>query len=146
MIAPARTPETRTVLVQWLSEKLRTTADELVGTCPFEIIGVLRNDYLMGAVLYNNYRYGRIEMACGGEPGWLTRPVLRDVFAYPFNQLGCTAVMTTVVRGNKTVREFNKKLGFREMCILPGASKADELALYCMTRKDCRWLPKPQLH
>jgi L-amino acid N-acyltransferase YncA len=101
----------------------------------------------MGVVLYNNYRGAQIEMACAGMPGWLTRETLAELFAYPFIQLGCWTVLTGVKRANAKAREFNRKLGFRELCAIPQApQKTGDTILYCMTRDQCRWLKGERLH
>jgi RimJ/RimL family protein N-acetyltransferase len=136
------------VLVTWLAGKIGTTPDGLVGDTPFNIMGVLRADgALMGAVMFNHWRGGRIEIAGAGEPGWISRADMRAVFAYPFEQLHCWTILSYVNRHNTVSRDFTKRLGFVERCVIPcGPTKARDMVLYSMTRPECRWLPPVRLH
>lgn len=141
MIERASTPEARATLVAYLASKMGTTPFDLVGHMPFEVVATMRNGKATGAVLYYNYRGPSIEMACAGEPGWLTRETIRDAFLYPFVQLGCWTVLTQVARSNTTARKFNQKLGFIELGVIEsGPSKSDDVIVYKMTRDRCVWI------
>jgi RimJ/RimL family protein N-acetyltransferase len=141
MIVPMRTAEEKQLLAQYLAFKMGCTAQELVGAVPFEIVAVARDGYPVGAVLYINYRQVSIEMACAGEPGWLTRANLRDLFRYPFVQLGCYTVITTVKRSNTVARKFNEKLGFTTLGVIEsGLGRGEDIIVNTMTRPQCKWL------
>lgn len=140
MIESAATPEARATLVAYLASKLGVSPQALVGSMPFEIVAVKVGDKPLGAVLYTNMRDHSIEMSCAGEPGWLTRSNLRDLFAYPFKQLGMFTVLTMVTRHNKVARAFNEKLGFTELCVIPCGDKSLDTILYGMTRNQCSWI------
>lgn len=141
MIEAARTPEARAMLVAYLASKIGTTPDNLVGHMPFEIVATVRDGKPTGAVMYINYRGPSIEMACAGEPGWLTRAHLRELFSYPFIRLGCWTVLSMVRRGNAQARAFNQKLGFQELGVIEsGPSKSDDVIIHKMTRDRCVWL------
>lgn len=141
MIVPATTSEQRLSLVAYMASKMGISPETLVGQTPFEALSVTRQRKPVGAVLYNNFRTHSIEMACAGEPGWLTGHDLRAIFSYPFTQLGCWTVLTAVPRRNATARAFNRKLGFRELCVLPVSDeKQADTILYAMTRPECRWI------
>lgn len=141
MILPARTPDDKIALLAYLANKIGTAPTALVAQMPFEICGVTIKGKPAGAVLYINYRHNSIEMACAGEGGWLTRGHLRDLFRYPFLQLKCWTVLTMVERGNAKAREFNRKLGFTEKCVLEnGHHKLKDVILHSMTRDQCRWI------
>lgn len=148
MIVPARTPDEKNTLVSWLAGKIGTSADDLVGDVPYQVLGVLRTDgALMGAVMFNHYRGARVEVSCAGEPGWVTRGDMRLLFDYPFRQLGCWSLLSMVARNNKPVREMIGRLGFRELCVIPGGRHPSQSAvLYCMTRPECRWIQPERLH
>lgn len=140
MIEPARTFDERATLVAYLASKMGTSPEGLVGQMPFEIVAVRRDGKPMGAVMYINYRQTSIEMACAGEPGWLTRGNLRDLFAYPFLQLKVWTALTLVARSNRIARAFNTKLGFVELCTIPSGRKESDTILYGMTRNQCSWI------
>lgn len=60
-------------------------------------IGVAHDDRLVAGVIYHNWcpEHCVIEMsAAATDRRWLTRPVLRRIFEYPFDELGCGVVMT----------------------------------------------------
>jgi hypothetical protein len=140
-IVPMRTPEEKFMLAGYLASKMGITARELVGAVPYEIVAVAKAGFPVGAVLYINYRHNSIEMACAGEPGWLTRANLRDLFRYPFVQLGCFTVITTVKRSNVVARKFNDKLGFTTLGVIEsGLGRNEDTIVNTMTRPQCKWL------
>lgn len=64
---------------------------------PYVTMGVFRGRELIAVILYNNYQpeAGVIEFhGAGTTPRWLSRPVLKAMFEYPFEQLGCQMVVT----------------------------------------------------
>ncbi len=140
MIVPARTQEDRATLVAYLASKIGTSPADLVGQMPFEVVATTRAGKPVGAVLYINYRGSSVEMACAGEDGWLTPGHLRGLFGFPFQQMGVWTVLTMVKRTNKTAREFNRRLGFTELCVIPGETKDEDAFLHSMTRPQCRWI------
>lgn len=148
MMVPGQTPEAKRFLVGWLAAKLATSPDALTGETPFHIMGVVRPDgALMGAVMFSHFRPPCIEIAGAGEPGWVSRADLRAVFEHPFERLRCWTILSHVGRNNAVSRDFTKRLGFVERCVIPcGPSKAHDLVLYSMTRPECPWLPKMRLH
>jgi hypothetical protein len=133
-------PTVRVALVEYLASALDMSPKSLVGDMPYEIAAVKRNGKVMGAVLYTNWRENSIEMSCAGEPGWLTRASIRDLFAYPFFQLDVETVLSLVSRHRKAARQFNKKLGFKELCVIPARKRRDDTFLYGMTRSQCAWI------
>jgi hypothetical protein len=140
-VSPARTINDRGSLVAYVASKLGTTPQALVGAMPFEVVAVQVGGKTLGAVIYINYRGSTIEMAAAGETGWLTRSNIRDLFAYPFKQLGCWTVLSIVARRNAKAREFNKQLGFTELGVVAnGPSKDDDSIVHTMTKPQCKWI------
>jgi hypothetical protein len=141
MIVPAQTIEEKVVLVAYLASKIGTTPQALVGQMPFEAGKVVRNGKPMGAVLYTNYRQHSIEFSAAGEPGWMTRATIRQMFSYPFEQLGVYTLLALIKRSNSTARTISRGLGFGELCVIPaGDFKADDIILYGMARDKCPWI------
>ena len=69
----------------------------------------------LGAAIYQNYYpdTGVIEMSAASvSPRWLTRPFLREMFGYPFNQLGCQAVVLRCDVDNTRLDRILKAYGF----------------------------------
>lgn len=142
MIFRAETNEDKARLVFWLADKLRETPADLVGQMPFEIAAVVKGGAIRGVVLYINYRGASIEMACGGETGWLTRKALKAFFAYPFVQLKCRRVTGIVHRKNKRARDLNERLGFRLEGVCKHGFETGDAIIYGMTRAECRWIER----
>lgn len=141
MIIPARSPEERVLVVRYVALKVGTDPDSLVGPYPFEALGAVRDGWLIGGVLYNNWRGASIETHWAGEPGWMTRAHLRCLFAYPFLQLKCRRVTGIIRRRNKTARKIAEKLGFRlEGVARQGYEDGEDAMIYGMLKTDCRWL------
>jgi hypothetical protein len=141
MIVPMKTPEEKNLLAGYLAHKMGISVPELVGTIPYEIVAVAKKGYPVGAVMFTNFRQMSIEMAAAGEPGWLTRATLRDLFRYPFVQLRCYTVITTVKRSNTVARKFNEKLGFITLGVIEsGRGKGEDVIINTMTRPQCQWL------
>lgn len=60
------------------------------------LLSVAPSGDLVGAAIFQNYNAdaGTIEIsAAASSPRWLSRRVLREMFSYPFDQLGCQAVV-----------------------------------------------------
>lgn len=146
MIVPAQTSDERIALVAYMASKMGSTPEAIVGQAPFEVVAVVNQGKPCGAVLYTNYRESFIEMACAGEPGWLTKANLRSLFYYPFVQLGCYTVITTFKRRHPTSRKFNEKLGFVTLGVIEsGISRGEDTILNTMTRPQCRWLEQSEI-
>jgi RimJ/RimL family protein N-acetyltransferase len=70
----------------------------------------------------------------------VTRRILKEVFSYPFKQLGLRRVTGLVPASNVPALAFDLRLGFRhEGRKLHGAGDEDEIVLG-MTRESCRWI------
>lgn len=100
------------------------------------IMAVIEGDALQGAAIFHNYDKdaGVIEVSAAAEtPRWLTRRVLKDMFGYPFDQLGCQAVIMRVDPDNRRLDRILKAYGFERHDIprLRGRDKAE--ALFILT-------------
>ncbi len=140
MIVTPTNPQDKAGLVQFMARKLAMTPHELVGPVPFEIVGTVHRGRLMGAVLYTGFRGNSMEMACVGEPGWLTRGDLRDIFAYPFIQLSVMRVWSCVPRNNAASRELATRLGFRLVGVADNEFGPVDGIIYSLTKAKCRWI------
>lgn len=100
------------------------------------------SDHGAGVVLYTRYEPNiSILMSAAGKGTWITRESLAVFFGYPFQELGLRRVSTLVRRKNKIARAFNEKLGFiREGCLRKAAPNGENLLVYGMLERECRWL------
>jgi hypothetical protein len=141
MIVRAKTWEERSALVAYLASKIGITPEQMVGAMPFEIFAAIAAGKPRGAVLYINKWWRSVEMTWAGEPGWLTRSNLRDVFTYPFRDLGCLVAFGMIDASNARSIDLAERLGCRKAGVVPhmfGDGKAG--FLYCMQHDSCQWL------
>lgn len=109
---------------------------------PYRAIGVIRGNALVGGVVFHNYRHHDIEMSGAFDtPRWCLPQTLRDLFAYPFIQLGCARMTTITGRKNKRARSADERLGFRLEGVARRALDGKQDAMiYGMLREECRWI------
>lgn len=70
---------------------------------------------IIAAVIYHNYQpdAGVIELsAASDDKRWLTRPVLAEMFAFPFDQLGCQAVVLRADANRRDLKRIFTAYGF----------------------------------
>jgi RimJ/RimL family protein N-acetyltransferase len=106
-------------------------------------IGLEENGELIAGVVYNMYTGPSISMHVAAVVGkrWLTRDFLYRVFAYPFIQLGCNRVTGLVREDNLQAQKFDEHIGFVREGLMRGAcDDGQNMILYGMLRKECRWL------
>lgn len=141
MITQATTEEEKFIHASFIAQRIGITAQELVGQMPYITFRVDRAGLPAGALLYTNFRETSIEFAAAGDPGWMTKGTVRQMFEFPFVALGVWNLLAPIRRSNRTAREITKSLGFSELCVLPsGGAKGDDIVLYCMHKDKCRWL------
>lgn len=114
----------------------------------YAALGVTNKDgVLIGGVVFHNLYFAKGKPVCieasiaSAHPGWGRRSVLRQVFKYPFVQLGCTTLIARIRRSNKRSRDIVKRLGFVEVGKLSRAfDGTEDLFIYEMTADKCPWL------
>ena len=105
-------------------------------------IGIERDGELIGAVLFDNYN-GRsicIHVASNGTGHWITPEFLRQVFHYPFIQLGVSVIIGQVDSTNLPALTFDRSIGFVEEHVIPDAGKFGDLVILTMRPAQCRFL------
>ena len=141
MICRAETPQQKAGLLAYIARRVGETPQDLVGDMKHEVIGVLKDGKLVGAIVFLNYRRQSIEFHLAGSPGWMTRGEIRQLFSYVFHQIGCLRLWCIIQRNNKPSRRGAERLGFK-----PKTPMEDEFGpgkdgiLYSMRRCECKWL------
>lgn len=96
---------------------------------------------LLGGVILEGYTGVSIQAHVAGfAPYWLNRDLLWVMFDYPFTQLGCETIFCQMREKNLDAIEFNRKLGFKEVCRIDGVFPDGQCVLTKLTRSECRWL------
>ncbi|MGO4619040.1 N-acetyltransferase [Ensifer sp. 2YAB10] len=107
----------------------------------FTTLGLIEADRLTAGVVFHNYapEAGVIELSAASiSRRWLTRPMLKGMFGYPFGQLGCQMVVLRVSERNTVMVEIAERFGFTPHRIprLRGRDEAE--IIFTLTDNDWR--------
>lgn len=96
------------------------------------VMAVADGPEIIGACLFHNWDVdaGVIELTSASlSAKWLTRPVLREMFGYAFDELKCQAVVLRVDPDNTRMCRIASAFGFKRHDIprLRGRNKAEAL-------------------
>jgi len=124
-------------VAKWCQERM----PDFIGWSGYYIaVGRERNGLLDGGIVFTNYTKCNMNLAIVLEAP-LTRPFLRAIFYYPFLQMKVQRVTALVDAKNIKSRRLCEHAGFEnEGCLREGAVD-DDVIVYGMTRKMCRFIP-----
>lgn len=100
------------------------------------IMGVLDGAEVAAAVAFHNYHPedGVIEISAASDSKrWLTRQVLKALFEYPFEQLGCGVVVARMDPDNKPLNRIFTAYGFSRHVIPNLRGKGRDEAVCVLT-------------
>lgn len=105
-------------------------------------IGVMDGDELIAAAVFFNFKGHDVEIGfAADDPRWARRDVIRGIFHYIFEQLGCIRLTTITGEHNARARKLDEGLGFKQEGYHPRGMGPDEAAIsYGMMKEDCKWL------
>ena len=116
----------------WLEAKLGTTCAP--GTT---FIGRIKDGQPVVAVGFCNYRYGDdIELSVAAEPGSGTAGLLGCIWAYVFEQLGCSRCTAHIRDDNAASIRLAKRLKFKHEGTLRKARDGHDVHIYGLIRED----------
>lgn len=104
-------------------------------------MGVFDDEKLIAVILWNNYQpeAGVIEFhGAGLTPRWLTRSVLRQMFEYPFEKIGCQMVVTRNSVTNRRLHRILKAYGFKDFPIPRLRGREEGEIIWTLTDDDWR--------
>lgn len=131
-------PERNRLLAEWCATKL---GHSLSG--PYSSMGVVDND-LIAVVVYHDWdkQHGTMQMSAASTSArWLTRPVLREMFDYPFGQLGNQLVALRVSERNERMIGILPRFGFKGYPIPRLRGRDEGEIIFTLTDDD--WLRHP---
>ncbi|OCP36736.1 GNAT family N-acetyltransferase [Ensifer sp. LC163] len=110
----------------------------------FTTLGLIDDERLVAGVVFHNYapEAGVIELSSASIcRRWLTRPMLKAMFGYPFDQIGCQMVVLRVSERNTCMIAIAERFGFKSYRIprLRGRDEAE--ILFTLTDDDWRAHP-----
>ncbi len=105
---------------------------------PCRAIAVVEGDNLAAGIVYHNYDEdaGVVELsAAAWIDGWLTRYVLRSMYAYAFESVGCQAVVQRVPDADTAMHRMLTAYGHQRYRIprLRGPNEAENI--FVLTRE-----------
>lgn len=107
----------------------------------FAAFGSVRNDRIVGGVLFHSYRApGDMEVMMAGEPGWLTRAMLRTMFDFAFNKMGCIRVTAVTSKKNRKARALERMGWVMEGKLRKAMPDGSDAIVYGMLRRECQWI------
>lgn len=125
-------------LAAWVGQKL--FGDKARGFGPCTTMAVFDEQELLGVMVFHNYESaaGIIEVSgAANDPRWLTRPVLRQMFAFPFDELGCQMVVMRVSETNARLMRILTAYGFQSYRIPRLRGRNEDEIVFTLT--DDRW-------
>lgn len=134
---PEKNPEFNSAVGDFVSTLIFGEAGRFANYCT---LAVLDGSALIAGVLYHHFdpANGVMEMSAAAiDKRWLTRPVLRAMFAVPFDVFGCQIAVLRVSERNTAMLRIAKAYGFNEY-IIPRLRGRDE-AEHVMTLTDDTW-------
>lgn len=114
---------------------------------PSTAIGVVdNNDQPIGGVVFTNHQpqYGSIDISCASiTPRWLTKRLIRGIFAYPFGQLKVGRVTAITPRTATSSRRFLEQFGFKLEGLVRRGFGTDDAVVYGLLAEEwqnTRWM------
>lgn len=103
-------------------------------------IGWVSDGKLVSGATYEDYTGGSITATIAIENGTLVKQFLRAIFEYPFRQLNVGKMFAMVAQTNSPSRRLVEKMGFVQETVLKDYYSCEDLIVYSMTAKQCRFL------
>lgn len=110
----------------------------------FTTLGLVEGDRLVAGVVFHNYNpeAGVIELsAAATSRRWLTRPMLKGMFGYPLEQIGCQMVVIRVSERNTVMTGIAERFGFTAYRIPRLRGREEAEILFTLTDEDWRAHP-----
>jgi len=128
-------------IVRWTVERMPC---QIGFDKPFGM-GFIKNNVLVGSVVYDNYRPQAKSICFSGaldDKNALTRGTIRHVFDYPFNQLGVNRITAMIDVNNDSSIRLARQLGFTHEGTLRQGSPVNcgDLLVFGMLKGECNWL------
>jgi RimJ/RimL family protein N-acetyltransferase len=131
-------PKLNKALADWCERKITGGTGRGFGACT--TLGIFEGQLLLGVVVYHNYvsKAGVIEVGGAADhPRWLTPSVLYEMFAFPFNELGCQMVVMRVSADNTRLAKILTRYGFDSYRIPRLRGRHEDEIVFTLT--DDRW-------
>lgn len=98
---------------RFVASRVGNVEDRFAGDTALAVID--KRGGLVACIIYHNYSPANGVMEFSGAavtPRWLTKPVLHEMFAYPFEQVGCQTVVARVSANDDRLGRMLPAYGF----------------------------------
>lgn len=130
---------------EWAAQRLFGCGKEFFGQCV--AIGVVDGERIYAAMVYNNYKVKpdgtplSIELSVVSiDKRWMKRHIIREMFSYPFTQLGLRRMQATTSIQDEGTNSIMQRLGFTLEGTHRAAHPFGDAYSWGMLAEDCRWL------
>lgn len=107
-----------------------------------EAIGLLRDGECIAGTVIEDFTGASAQMHVAvAHPNVPLRRLVVAAFNYVFVQQGCQQVLGFVNSSNRAALNFDVRLGFEAIAIVPKVWPDGDLVVLRMERKACRWIP-----
>ena len=117
---------------------------------PATAIGVVSGDgRALGGVVFHNYqpRFRNVEVSFASESArWLTKNLIRQILAYPFDQLACQRITAITPKKAQAARAFLDRFGFKREGVVRRGFGADDAIISGLLKREwlrSRWVVDP---
>ena len=108
-------------------------------------IGLRSDQGLHGVIVFDSFTTTGcwVSVVSDGGRKWITRELIIKVFCYVFIQLDYPRLNSFVSVNNADAIRFNEHFGFkREGLMREAGEQGEDLIVYGMLRRECRWMPE----
>ncbi|WP_248447147.1 GNAT family N-acetyltransferase [Sinorhizobium meliloti] len=107
----------------------------------FTTLGMIEGEHLVAGVVFHNYapEAGVIELSsASASRRWLTRPMLKAMFGYPFDHIGCQMAVLRVSERNTGMIEIAERFGFKAYRVPRLRGREEAEIIFTFTDDDWR--------
>lgn len=125
------------IVAEWIAAQLGQTG--FAGYF-MSAVGVVEDGVLIGGTAFHNYypKEGVIEMTSAStSPRWLTRQMIKTIFTYVFDYLGCQMVVMRVSADNSVMLNIGLRFGFNSYTIPRLRGRNEDEVIFTLT--DDQW-------
>lgn len=115
------------------------------GFGPHKTISITDEEQITAVIVYSRYAGIQCEVSIASrKPTWATRGILRVLFGYPFNQLGCERINAIIRGDNQKSISIVERLGFTRETTESGlrnyCNDGMHAHIYSLLKAECKWI------
>jgi len=128
------------MVAEWVAKRIPDMDGGDFGKCVTGAV-VDENNNILGALVFSEFRGRDIQISVAADSHhWLTKKILRDIFAYPFKFLECARLTAYTSEKNLAFQDMLIRFGFSKEGVMRQAFNSGDALLYGMLRNECKWI------